>query len=230
MCLPGNTSAWTDWNGWYVVSESVETDTRITVSGLVNLILCDGVTLSAKKGITAEEGNTLNIYGQINGTGKPAAMGKDNCDAGIGGTKGENAGTINIYGGDVNATGYSGAGIGGGQGGNGGSITLPHYLRKYFRTSNHIERLNKKPKRRSRVIGIFPNEASLMRLMGSVLVERNEEIISRKCIFTNKIYQELLSTDVPAPMPERNDNRYYLLYLRQFTPNSGLDWRNRLSM
>ena len=79
-------------------------------------------------------------------------------------------------------------------------MTLPHYLRKYFRTSNHIERLNKELKRRSKVIGIFPNEASLMRLMGSVLVERNEEIISRKCIFTNKTYQELLATEVPAKL------------------------------
>lgn len=79
-------------------------------------------------------------------------------------------------------------------------MILPHYLRKYFRTSNQIERLNKELKRRSKVIGIFPNEASLMRLMGSVLVERNEEIISRKCIFTNKTYQELLATDVPAKL------------------------------
>lgn len=79
-------------------------------------------------------------------------------------------------------------------------MVLPHYLRKYFRTSNHIERLNKELKRRSKVIGIFPNEASLMRLMGSVLVERNEEIITRKCIFTNKTYQELLATDIPAKL------------------------------
>ena len=41
-----------------------------------------------------------------------------------------------------------------------------------------------------------------MRLMGSVLIERNEEIISRKCIFTNETYQELLSTDVPAKLIE----------------------------
>ena len=36
-------------------------------------------------------------------------------------------------------------------------MTLPKYLRKYFRMSNHIERLNKELKRRSSVIGIFPN-------------------------------------------------------------------------
>ena len=79
-------------------------------------------------------------------------------------------------------------------------MTLPYYLRKYFRTSNHIERLNKELKRRSKVIGIFPNEASLMRLMGSVLAERNAEIIARRAIFSNQTYQELLETDVPAKL------------------------------
>lgn len=47
-------------------------------------------------------------------------------------------------------------------------------LRKKLRTSNHIERLNKELKRRSKVIGIFPNRDSLLRLMGAVIVERNE--------------------------------------------------------
>jgi transposase-like protein len=79
-------------------------------------------------------------------------------------------------------------------------MVLPQYLRKYFRTSNHIERLNKELKRRSKVIGIFPNEGSLMRLIGSVLVERNEEIISRKCIFSSKTYQALLSTEIPSKL------------------------------
>ena len=37
-------------------------------------------------------------------------------------------------------------------------MLLPKYLRKYFRTSNHIERLNRELKRRSKVIGVFPNE------------------------------------------------------------------------
>jgi transposase-like protein len=47
-------------------------------------------------------------------------------------------------------------------------------LRKIMRTSNHIERLNKELKRRSNVIGIFPNSESLLRLMGAVIIERNE--------------------------------------------------------
>ncbi|MCI6637662.1 MAG: IS256 family transposase [Lachnospiraceae bacterium] len=73
-------------------------------------------------------------------------------------------------------------------------MTLPKYLRKYFRTSNHIERLNKELKRRSSVIGIFPNESSLLRLMGSVLLERNDVLNARKAIFSPETYAALINS------------------------------------
>ena len=38
-----------------------------------------------------------------------------------------------------------------------------------------IERLNKEIKRRTRVATLFPNEASLLRLVSSILVETSEE-------------------------------------------------------
>ena len=74
-------------------------------------------------------------------------------------------------------------------------MTLPKGLRRFFRTSNHIERLNKELKRRSAVIGVFPNEDSLLRLMGSVLLERNDVVSTQKAIFSNKGYQALLASD-----------------------------------
>ena len=74
-------------------------------------------------------------------------------------------------------------------------MTLPKGLRRFFRTSNHIERLNKELKRRSAVIGVFPNEDSLLRLMGSVLLERNDVVSTQKAIFSNKGYQALLGSD-----------------------------------
>ena len=79
-------------------------------------------------------------------------------------------------------------------------MVLPGYLHKYFRTSNQIERLNKELKRRSKVIGVFPNEDSLMRLMGAVLMERNDHMVSLRCMFKAETLKELMSSDIPSKL------------------------------
>ena len=79
-------------------------------------------------------------------------------------------------------------------------MVLPGYLHKYFRTSNQIERLNKELKRRSKVIGVFPNEDSLMRLMGAVLMERNDHIASLRCVFKATTLQELMTSNLSAKL------------------------------
>ncbi|MBT4874151.1 MAG: IS256 family transposase [Desulfobacula sp.] len=52
---------------------------------------------------------------------------------------------------------------------------LPEHQRKKLRSTNMVERLNKEIKRRTRVATLFPNEASLLRLVSSILVETSEE-------------------------------------------------------
>ena len=52
---------------------------------------------------------------------------------------------------------------------------LPEPMRRRLRTSNITENLNRQVRRRTRVAGLFPNEASLLRLVSAVLSEIGEE-------------------------------------------------------
>jgi transposase-like protein len=52
---------------------------------------------------------------------------------------------------------------------------LPDEHRVRLRTTNSLERLNKELKRRTAVATLFPNEASLLRLVSAILVEVSEE-------------------------------------------------------
>lgn len=51
---------------------------------------------------------------------------------------------------------------------------------KRIRTTNIIERINKELKRRSRPVGAFPSDKSLMRLAGCIMININEEWITGK--------------------------------------------------
>lgn len=52
---------------------------------------------------------------------------------------------------------------------------LPAAHRKRLRTTNMLERQNREIKRRTRVATLFPNEASLLRLVSAVLSELSED-------------------------------------------------------
>jgi transposase-like protein len=53
-------------------------------------------------------------------------------------------------------------------------LELPEKYRKRLRSTNMQERLNEEIRRRERVIRIFPNDASALRLIGALLAEHNE--------------------------------------------------------
>jgi transposase-like protein len=52
---------------------------------------------------------------------------------------------------------------------------VPAEQRRYLRTTNLLERVHKEIKRRTRVATLFPNEASLLRLVSAILAEISEE-------------------------------------------------------
>ena len=59
-------------------------------------------------------------------------------------------------------------------------FSLPEAFRKRLRTSNMCETLNTQIKRRTKVAGLFPNEASILRLVSAILMDISEEWESGK--------------------------------------------------
>ena len=115
---------------FYVVKEDCRLSGKVTVNASVGqdeaakLILCDGKTLTAEKGITVNSTNKLYIYAQSTDDSMGALEASADNQAGIG-SRDNAAGTIVIYGGKIKATGGNfTAGIGGGNNGNGGTITI----------------------------------------------------------------------------------------------------------
>src|SRR5665213_3774859 len=62
-------------------------------------------------------------------------------------------------------------------------MTFPKEHRAKIHSTNPIERLNGEIKRRTEVVGIFPNEEAITRLIGSILLEQNDEwAVQRGCL------------------------------------------------
>lgn len=71
-------------------------------------------------------------------------------------------------------------------------MELPLSMRKALRSSNHLERLNGELKARGKIIKIFPNEESLNRLMGAVLMEIHDKMVTRtQGVFTANAYRKM---------------------------------------
>lgn len=78
-------------------------------------------------------------------------------------------------------------------------LSVPFKYRKRLRTSNGIERLNEEIRRRERVIRIFPNEDSVIRLIGALLMEQDEKWQTGRKYFEMDLYYQTLANSAEEP-------------------------------
>jgi putative transposase len=77
-------------------------------------------------------------------------------------------------------------------------LAFPAQHRAKLHSTNPLERLNKEVKRRADVVGIFPNDASILRLLGAVLLEANDEWQLKHRYMQLEAMAELLAYDTEA--------------------------------
>jgi len=78
---------------------------------------------------------------------------------------------------------------------------FPAQHRAKIHSTNPIERLNSEIKRRSDVVGIFPNQAAVSRLIGAVLLEQNDECAVQRARYMTLETIAPLSDDPTVSLP-----------------------------
>ena len=80
-------------------------------------------------------------------------------------------------------------------------MSFPREHRQKLHSTNPIERLHAEIKRRTNVVGTFPNEDAVTRLVGAVLLEQNDELaVSRRYMTLESIapMSDNLTVKLPA--------------------------------
>jgi putative transposase len=84
-------------------------------------------------------------------------------------------------------------------------LALPAPYRQRLRTTNAVERLNEEVRRRERVIRIFPNRESVLRLLGALLMEQDEAWTTGKHYFDMTAYGQWRRAQADSAEQEEAD-------------------------
>ena len=125
-CVEIGSDTTTLQSGWYVVKGNVNTYSKVTISGNVNLVLADGATYTVSvssygEAIEIKGDNSLTIYGGVAGTGALNVTASTGPAIGANNDSSTHFGTLTVYGGNITANG-SYCGIGGGYNTPGGDV------------------------------------------------------------------------------------------------------------
>ena len=80
-------------------------------------------------------------------------------------------------------------------------MSFPPQHRTKLHSTNPLERLNGEIKRRSDVVGIFPNEDAIIRLVGAILLEQNDEWAVQRARYITLESVTQLSDDAIVTLP-----------------------------
>jgi len=77
--------------------------------------------------------------------------------------------------------------------------TFPKKHHCSIHSVNPLERINREIRRRTRVVGVFPNRESVFRLVGTLLMDMDEDWRGSRRYMAEKGIQKLLTPDLEEP-------------------------------